>query len=141
MVSRHYGLQPYMCKLCDKTFSEPSAAHKHVKATHKKADRSLVMVNNPDWSQLQVIVPDNFFIYPTYVPDLFISVPCSIADPDFGPLGSGSVSHRHWIRFRILQAKIVRKTLIPTVCGFLSLKNDVMYLQKNLEKNSFLLAS
>jgi hypothetical protein len=49
-----------MCKLCDKTFSEPSAAHKHVKATHKKADRSLVMVNNPDWSQLQVIIPDNF---------------------------------------------------------------------------------
>jgi hypothetical protein len=61
MVCRHYGLQPYMCKLCDKTFSEPSAAHKHVKTTHKKADRSLVMVNNPDWSQLQVTVPDNLF--------------------------------------------------------------------------------
>ncbi len=60
-MCRHYGLQPYMCKLCDKTFSEPSAAHKHVKTTHKKADRSLVMVNNPDWSQLQVIVQDNFF--------------------------------------------------------------------------------
>ncbi len=50
--------------------------------------------------------------------------------------GSGSFYH---------QAKIVRKTLIPTVLlllySFLSLKNDIMYLQKVIGKNNFLMTS
>ncbi len=48
----------------------------------------------------------------------------SVANPDpnpdpyvFGPPGSGSISQRHGSEFGsfYLQAKIVRKTLIPTV--------------------------
>ncbi len=61
----------------------------------------------------------------------------SVADPDpldpyvFGPSGSGSISQRYGSKFGSFyhQAKIVRKTLIPTVlfllCDFLSVKNDV----------------
>jgi hypothetical protein len=58
---RHYGLQPYVCKLCNKAFGDQSSAHKHVKATHRLNDRSQVALNQPDWSQLQVplfSVPD-----------------------------------------------------------------------------------
>ncbi len=62
---------------------------------------------------------------------------CSVADPDpnpdpdqrvFGLPGSGSFYHH---------AKIVRKTLIPTFCDFLSLKNDVNVPSKsNKQENS-----
>jgi hypothetical protein len=62
----------------------------------------------------------------------------SVADPYvFGPPGSESGSLYH-------QAKIVRKTLIPTVLrlndDFLSLKNDVNvpYLQKVKSRKTFL---
>jgi hypothetical protein len=47
----------------------------------------------------------------------------TVADPDpnpdpyvYGPPGSGSISHRYGSGFFYHQAKIVRKTLIPTVC-------------------------
>ncbi len=90
--------------------------------------------------------------------DLIFCPESSIADPDpydFGPpgFGFGSASQRYGSGPFYHQAKIVRKTLIPTVLwllfDFLSLKNDenVRYLQKVisnktfLTKNSFLLAS
>jgi hypothetical protein len=61
----------------------------------------------------------------------------------FGPPGSGSVSQRYWSGSFYHQAKIVRKTLIPTVLwlllAFLSLKNDVNVRSKsNKQKNLFL---
>jgi hypothetical protein len=69
----------------------------------------------------------------------------------FGPLGSGfgSISKRYGSgsssRSFYHQAKIVRKTLIPTVLwlllDFLSLKTDVNDLQKVISRKSFLLAS
>ncbi len=61
----------------------------------------------------------------------------SVADPDpnpvpdppdphvFGPFGSGSISQRYGSGSFYHHAKIVRKTLIPTIFDFLSLKNDV----------------
>jgi hypothetical protein len=85
----------------------------------------------------------------------------SVADPDpsdpyvFGPPGSGSISQRYGSGSRSFyhQAKIVRKTLIPTALylllfDFLSLKNDVRVnvpskynKKKNSFKISFLVAS
>ncbi len=81
----------------------------------------------------------------------------SVPDPDpsdpfvFGSprSGSGSISQRYVSGSFYHQAKIVRKTLIPTVLrllfDFLSLKNDANYLQKignkQKEKNCFVLAS
>ncbi len=75
-------------------------------------------------------------------------------DPDvFGPPGSGSTSQRYlWIRIRsgsksgsgsfYRQAKIVRKTLIPTVLwlllDFLSLKNDVNVPSKSNKQKNFI---
>jgi hypothetical protein len=58
---------------------------------------------------------------------LFIS---SVADPDppvFGPPGSGSTSQRYGFGSVSFyhHAKIVRKTLMPSIFDFLSLKNDV----------------
>jgi hypothetical protein len=52
----------------------------------------------------------------------------NVADPhDFGPPGSGSVSQSYGSFYH--QAKLVRKTSVPTVSWFLndllSLKNDV----------------
>jgi hypothetical protein len=74
----------------------------------------------------------------------------NVTDPDpnvFGPpgSGSGSISQRHGSGSFYHQAKIGRKTLIPTVLlllfDFLSLKNDVnVHLKSNMKKN-FLLAS
>jgi hypothetical protein len=59
----------------------------------------------------------------------------SVPDPDppdphvFGPPGSGSTSQRYGSGSFYHHAKIVRKTLIPTIFllffDFLSLKNDV----------------
>jgi hypothetical protein len=58
----------------------------------------------------------------------------SVADPDpnpvpdphvFGPPGSGSISQRYGSGSFYQPAKIVRKTLIPTIFDFLSLTNDV----------------
>jgi hypothetical protein len=57
----------------------------------------------------------------------------SVADPDlpdphvFGPLGSGSTSQRYGSGSGSFyhHAKIVRKTLVPTIFDFLSLKHDV----------------
>jgi hypothetical protein len=78
----------------------------------------------------------------------------SVADPDpyvFGP--SGSVNHRNgsgsfYNQAKIVfffQAKIVRKTLIPTVLSFLydflSLKKDVNVPSKNNKQKNFFLAS
>jgi hypothetical protein len=73
-----------------------------------------------------------------------------VADPDpsdpyvFGPPGSGAgpSSQRYGSRSFYHQAKIVRKTLIPTVLwllfDFLSLKNDVNVPSKsNRQKNFF----
>ncbi len=63
-----------------------------------------------------------------------IYLPGSVPDPDphvFGPHGSGSISQRYGSGpgYFCQLAKIVRKTLIPTVLwlllDFLSLKNDV----------------
>ncbi len=81
----------------------------------------------------------------------------SVADPDpsdpyvFGPPGSvsGSISQRHGSGFFYRQAKIVRKTMIPTVLlilfDFLSLKNYLNVPPKinnhNNKKICFLLAS
>jgi hypothetical protein len=59
----------------------------------------------------------------------------SVADPHvFRPPGSGSFYY---------QAKIVRKTLIPTVLSFLSMKNveNVPSKSNKQKKNIFLLAS
>ncbi len=86
-------------------------------------------------------------------------VTISVAEPDpsepyvFGPpgFGSGSISQKYGSGSGSFchQAKIVRKTLIPTaLCllfDFLSLKNDgnvpsKSYKQKNLKKISFWLA-
>ncbi len=66
----------------------------------------------------------------------------------FGPPGSGSVSPRYGSGNFYHHAKMVRKTLIPTVLwllyDLLSLKNDVNVpsksKEKNLEKNGFWLA-
>jgi hypothetical protein len=67
----------------------------------------------------------------------FTSVDSSVPDPNpdppdphvFGPPGSGSFYQ---------QAKIVRKPLIPTVCDFLPLKNDVNVPSKsNKQKNLY----
>jgi hypothetical protein len=80
----------------------------------------------------------------------FVTILTSVADPDpsdpfdFGPPGSGSISQRHGSRSESFhhQAKIVRKTLIPTALlllfDFLSLKNDVNVPPKsNMKKNFF----
>ncbi len=77
-----------------------------------------------------------------------------VADPNvFGPPGSGSVSQRNESGTGAFyhQAKIVRKTLVPTVLWFLydfiSLKNDVnvpsksKVISRTTFKKSFLLAS
>jgi hypothetical protein len=68
------------------------------------------------------------------VPDGSV-VGSSVVDPDppdphvFGPSGSGSTSQRYGSGSFYHHAKIVRKTLIPTILliffDFLSLKNDV----------------
>jgi hypothetical protein len=61
----------------------------------------------------------------------------SIADPDpyvFGP--PGSIGQRHGSGSFYHQAKIVRKTLIPTVCDFLSSKNDVNVPSKVISKKT-----
>jgi hypothetical protein len=67
------------------------------------------------------------------------NVQSSVRDPDphvFGPPGSGSTSQRYGSGSRSFchQAKIVRKTLIPTVLylllDFLSSKNDVIVPSK-----------
>ncbi len=70
-----------------------------------------------------------------------ISVP---SDPYvFGPPGSGSISQRYGSRSRSFyhQAKIARKTLIPTVWwllfDFLSLKNDVNVPAKSNKQKKF----
>jgi hypothetical protein len=60
----------------------------------------------------------------------------SVADPDvFGPLGSGSFYH---------QAKLVRKTLIPTVLwllyDFFSLKNYVNVPSKSNKQKTLLIS-
>ncbi len=78
----------------------------------------------------------------------------SVPDPSdphvFGPPGSGSFSQRYGSGYFHHPAKIVSKTLIPTVFwlsfDFLSLKNDVNVpsksnKQKNFFLNSFLLVS
>ncbi len=84
---------------------------------------------------------------------LYILASTSVPDPNpdqhvFGP--SGSICQRHGSGSFYHQAKIVRKTSIPTVLrllfDFLSLKNDVNVpsksnKQKNFFKISFLLAS
>jgi hypothetical protein len=72
----------------------------------------------------------------------------SVPDPPdphvFGPPGSGSTSQRYGSGSGSFyhQAKIVRKTLIPTVLlfllNFLSLKNDVNVPLKSKKKNFFL---
>ncbi len=83
----------------------------------------------------------------------FVFQPDSVADPDpsdpyvFGPPGSesGSISQRHGSGSFYHQAKIVRKTLIPTVLlllfDFLFLKNDVNVPSESNMKKNFLLAS
>ena len=57
----------------------------------------------------------------------------------FGPSGSGSACQRYGSFSH--QAKIVRKTLIPTVLrtsfDFLSLKNDVNVPSKSTKQNFF----
>jgi hypothetical protein len=79
----------------------------------------------------------------------------SVADPDpsdpyfFGPSGSGSVSQRYGARYGsgsfYHQAKIVRKTLIPTVLflifHFLSLKNDVNVTSQSNKQKKFTVKS
>ncbi len=77
-----------------------------------------------------------------------LAVHSSVADPDpsdpyvFGPPGSGSVSQMYRSGSFHHQAKIVRKTLIPTVLwflfDFLSLKNYVNVPSKsNKQKNCY----
>ncbi len=68
-----------------------------------------------------------------FVFDITSYVKCSVADPFvFGPPGSGSVSFCH-------QAKIVRKTFIPTALWLLFdlifLKNDVNVPSKSNNQN------
>jgi hypothetical protein len=76
----------------------------------------------------------------------------SVPDPDpgphvFGPPGSGFTSQMYGSGSGSFyrQAKIVRKTLIPTVLvlllNFLSLKNDVKVPSKSTKKKTFFLIS
>jgi len=75
----------------------------------------------------------------------FSSVPDPNPDPAdphvFGPPGSGSISQMYGSGSFYNQAKKVRKTLIPTDLwlsfDFLSLKNDLMYLQKVISRKTF----
>ncbi len=77
-----------------------------------------------------------------------VFVQISVPDPDppnpqvFGPPRSGSISQRYGSGSFYHQAKIVRKTLIPTalwlLLNFLSFKNDVNIPSKsNKQKNFF----
>jgi hypothetical protein len=85
------------------------------------------------WQTLKIVLLRSGFIY-FLVSIIELGI---IADPDpsdvyvFRPpgSGSGSISQRYGSGSFYHQAKLVRKTLIPTVLGllfnFLSLKNDV----------------
>jgi hypothetical protein len=70
-----------------------------------------------------------------------------VADPEpdsyvFGPLGSGPVSQMYGSGSFYHQAKIVRKSFIPTVLlllfDFLSLKKMAIYLQKVISRKTFM---
>ncbi len=127
----YLGIKPFACDFCEKSYTDNYSLKQHV---------AKVSIVHTAIVSVTTLCP---------VPVIITSVPDPNPDPDphvFGPpgFGSGSISQRYGAGSGSVyhQAKIIRKTLIPTALwlllfDFLSLKMMSMHLQKVISKKTF----
>ena len=61
-MNRHYGVKPFECNICGKTFSEMSTVYKHVKSNHstksEKQTQDEIIIHQLSPSQIGEIDED-----------------------------------------------------------------------------------
>ena len=61
-MNRHYGVKPFECNICGKTFSEMSTVYKHVKSNHstkseKQTQDEIIIHQLPTGHIGEMVVP------------------------------------------------------------------------------------